>query len=515
MSDTSFGGFELGGMHLALPMAALREVLPFEKGRPLPSPTRCMIGGIDMRGVVIPVVDLRIVLGLPTPVIDLPCVIIMLHEGKVLGLLAEKVTGIFAAAPGGVHQVSVDDRIAAIFRGGVGRADNGQLVSLLAPAALAALPQVPMVNDPEPARQRVPEPGDAGEREEDSRSAPMLLVRCGRVPLAIEAMAVHATLSRPEVQPSVLARGHCKGVIAYAGMKVPAVDLLAMCGLGAIESGVETQAFVMLLPQGYVAFLVNDVLDVVRTGHGGLMQVPGFALPVKGLFAGAIAASALPAELTARSGMEANQFLVIDSQALRGMEAVEDLARANTPLVALRTGPQKSQGALPAREDAASHGTTEAGPGKALRDLITYDLLTETATPLAQIVEILPHSPGIKAFQGGQAMMGLLVHRGRSLPVFCLCTLTSAPEPAVNSESSVLIVDVDGERVGFSVPRLRSIEPSSWEPQLSHNGMAPGQSRAMKLAMVGGSRAGEGRMLPLLDLQALASDLLQDARALT
>lgn len=496
--DTTFGGFVLASMELALPMSALREVLPYRELRPLPSQAACVRGGIDMRGVVIPVVDLRVVLGHPTPDIELPCVIVVVYEGKVLGLLAEKVTGIFTNATSDIKRVKVDDA-SLLLLGGVRRQDTNDLVSVLSPSALLGLRDVPVIDDPEPTRQianndRILKDSTFA----NEQAVTMMLVRCGRSPLALEAMGVHTTISCPEIRPSVLAVGHCRGVISHAGMNVPALDLRALCGLGSLDLDASLQAFIVLLPEGYVALLVSEVVDIVRTFERDVIPVPAFALPAKGLFSGALATSSLPTELHVRQGAGSSQYLVIDSAALKLHDEVVSMARANTPLVKL------------AADLAGEHAVQAVLAGRAtqseirhVRNFITYDLANETATPLPQIEEILPYSSEISAFQTQGALLGLLVNRGRSIAVFCLRSLHGLSTLAPDAQTSVLVVDIDGELVGFAVPRLRSIETASWEPELNPGG----GSAARKLALVAEGSGKPGRMLPVSDLYALARGL--------
>jgi purine-binding chemotaxis protein CheW len=56
-ASQAYGGFALSGMHLALPMDALREVVPSEDWIPLPCPNPSVVGGVNLRGVVVPVLD--------------------------------------------------------------------------------------------------------------------------------------------------------------------------------------------------------------------------------------------------------------------------------------------------------------------------------------------------------------------------------------------------------------------------------------------------------------------------
>ena len=485
------GGFRLGGMQLALPMVALREVVPCQGLMPLPCPAACVVGGIDLRGVIVPVLDLRVLLDSAVATEPSPNVIIMVHAGRMLGLLADEVTGIFEADARGLSPMHADDAVASVLVGSLRRADEATLVNVLHAEALAHLPQVPWVDDPEPRRQQVQ--ADEQESLVVDTAVPMLLARSGRSLLAIDAMSVHATLSAPELSPSVLARGHCVGMLAHAGLKIPAVDLASLCGYAPLGEHDGRQAFVLRLAKGLVACLVGEVMDVVRTDPADLIAVPAFALVRPDLFSGAIDIHRLPDDLQARLSLRIGQFLVLDGEAMRHCEDLAGLAGFN----------QSGDSGGPARQAAQAADSRR-------RSMITYALGGETATPIEQVSEILPFSPDILSLQSGSHVMGLMINRGRSIPVVCLSTLSGLPRPAASAAASVLVVEAEGVVAGFAVTALETSKAAGWEPELPHHGLQTQDDLAQalgarKLALFGsGSRQ---PMLRVMDLQRLARAL--------
>lgn len=491
-----YGGFTLGGMQLALPMAALREVLPCGPLIDLPCPAACVIGGIDLRGVLVPVVDLRRLLGREAPPCASPCVVLMVDDGRILGLLAEGVSGVFPGIEGTLHRVQVDDPTAAVFAGSIQRNDDRSLVNVLEPRALARLPQVPMVDDPEPARQQ--RVADSTEVVIDDQFVPVMLFRCGRVPLAIDAMSVHATVSDPKIRPSVLARGDCLGVIDYAGSHIPVLDLITFFGLGPCTGQAGAQAFVVRFDTGLLAFLVDEVVDVVRILPDRVMKVPAYALPQPRLFAGALPTTALPEGRVERDGVAVSQYLLIDGPALRQCAELVSLASISTA-----SSSADVRSFVPGVQQATGQ-----------RAMVTYALGGETATPLEQVKEILPYVPELAIFELRGALLGLLAHRGRSIPVMCLSRLLGLAPPEVCSAVSVLVVEADEVLTGFAVPSLRTIEPADWEPGLPRMGLHQHDEltqalQTRQLVQVGSSET--RRMLRMLDLERIARALQAQA----
>ena len=125
----------------------------------------------------------------------------------------------------------------------------------------------------------------------------------------------------------------------------------------------------------------------------------------------------------------------------------------------------------------------------------------EVATPLEQVCEILAFDTTGRDAAGPNAVLDIVIERGRSVPVLCLARLQSLP-PAAAGPHAVLVVESHGERVGFAVPQLRSIERADWEPAFPNFRGDGGRDR---LALVG--PAGAQRTLRVLDLVALARSL--------
>ncbi|MEK8086790.1 chemotaxis protein CheW [Aquabacterium sp. A3] len=487
-----YGGFELAGMSMALPLTSLREVHPWCELVEIPSPSAAVMGALSLRGTLVPVVNLSTVLSRGPQIQRWGCLIVMVHEGQIMALAADAVTGVFSCEPSTLHPMRGQDPVASILAANVYRSDQDREVCLLSVASVFSLPGVVSVVDPEPQRQQVGE----GLLERSDDSHPLMLLRCGRVPMAIDAMAVAGTIPAPALRPSALAQGHCLGVVSHAGRDIPAVDLQSLCGLGAMDVSAGMQAFVLTLDEGEVALLMGEVLDVVRAPAESALHVPAYALPARDLFEGAVPTSALSEDVVKRLGMQVSQFLWLSAQGLRQHPALISLA-------SMSDGQTSSDHA---------HGFKSASLAQSM---LTYALGGDAATPLEQVSEILPYDPGLCVFAQQGALLGILVNRGRSIPVMCLSRLTGLASPEVSPAVSVLVVVHEGQHVGFAVPALRSIEPSDWSPELPAMGQPGGDPLAQALSgrrLVQVGVPGQQRMLPLLDLQQAARSLIEQGQ---
>jgi len=105
MSDTidglwQFVVFRLHAREYALPVGQVVEVLHMVAMTPLPEAPAWLPGVIDLRGQVIPILDLRTRLGLRPQAPDLDTAIVVVDaDGRILGLIADAVVEILTFPP--------------------------------------------------------------------------------------------------------------------------------------------------------------------------------------------------------------------------------------------------------------------------------------------------------------------------------------------------------------------------------------------------------------------------------
>jgi len=203
----------------------------------------------------------------------------------------------------------------------------------------------------------------------------------------------------------------------------------------------------------------------------------------------------LPQEVAKRTAVSVNQYLLIHADALKDTEELVNFSATN---VAAPTA--QSQQTILGQAGAGSHAGVS---------MIVYALAADTATPFDQIEEILPYTRDAEVFGNDDDMLGLMINRGRSIPVMCLSRMMGGPACVTSSTTSVLVVAANGQHIGFAVNQLKSIETAQWEPDLpstlnGHHRAAAGRASG-KLAQMG--HGPQARMLPVVDLARLAQHL--------
>ncbi len=131
-ADSQYVTFMLADVEYALPILKIREIIPLGTIRTIPNTPAYVRGVMDVRGFIIPVIDLRARLGIPASA-DTPfsVVVVVKLAWEMAGLVVDGVTDILSLPRGDLQPV--DEVLAAVdkrFVRGVARTDD-RLVLLL------------------------------------------------------------------------------------------------------------------------------------------------------------------------------------------------------------------------------------------------------------------------------------------------------------------------------------------------------------------------------------------------
>ena len=92
--------FILGGREYGLPIIEAREVVGNMETEPIPQTPEFMLGVINLRGVIIPVIDLRIKLGMvPEEPDSETCILITKIRERVTGFVIDSLVGVCNIEP--------------------------------------------------------------------------------------------------------------------------------------------------------------------------------------------------------------------------------------------------------------------------------------------------------------------------------------------------------------------------------------------------------------------------------
>ena len=486
--EQGFGSFRIGEMTLALPMKSVREVVPFHPLMALPCPQPWIKGGLDLRGVTIPVLDLECLLNRPGHHYSPGCILLIAHENHLLGLIADQVKALFFANPNTQHMVNSADIVGSIFAGSLMNKELNQLVQVLSTQALFDLPGLPKAEDPEPHRQSL-ELQTSNEDTALNTRTPLMLMQSMSTLFAVNPKDIETTVVNPVLLPSEYAGGFYKGNLDYRDQTIPAIDLASYLGIGTYKQlqHAAQQAFVIRIDGNPLALLIDRVLDIVHVPHNSVIPLPGFGLPKAAQLEGALPCTTFPKEDP--HSQRGPQYFVLSCQQIS--EDHELIELSSILAKASATAQKDAEG---------QQGKTALG----LDRLMVYRLGTEFSTPIEQVREVLPYRADIEIFERGNSMLGMLTHRDESIPVFDLAQWLGAERQSLNCESSILVVNAHGVSVGFAVTSLTAIENAQWEPNVPVLGeqrqLLHGQLKTMqRLAQIGEDK--HQRMVEVIDLK--------------
>lgn len=488
--------FALGEERLALPMSAVREIVRPLPLAPVPRAPGFLLGLANLRGRVLPVLDLRRLVGAePREPDDATRVLVLEWRGSRLGLVVDAVRRVLEAAADaletarGAAAALATDVLAGVVRDGAEVVQVLDLEALLDGRLEEAAPQA--VEGPVLEAADDAEDGTAEAAGEEDGADQLVAFRVGGQELALRIGEVREIVRLPERIEAVPGAGpHALGLMPLRGRTLPLVSLAALLGIEAAPPAEGARVLVTALPVGGRRLAVGLVVDAVRE----VLRVPETAR------------EAVPA-LLARGGglgeigqicrLEGGRRLVavLEGGRLAALEALGEVAEANA-------------------EDAdmdpeSMHVETEAEDDVQLvvfrLDGEEYGLPVEVVREITRVPERLSRVPRTPEW-----VEGLVNLRGSALPVLDMRARFGLPRAARSERQRILVLDLDGARTGFvtdSVTEVLSVPRALVEaaPRLEE-AQARLKGRVVNLAE-------GGRMIVVLDPSALVDEGEREALA--
>jgi purine-binding chemotaxis protein CheW len=92
--------FILGGEEYAVDILKVQEIRGYEKVTAIPAAPAYLKGVVNLRGIIVPVIDMRIKFGMAEPKYDSFTVVIILRvSGRVIGIVVDGVSDVIALSP--------------------------------------------------------------------------------------------------------------------------------------------------------------------------------------------------------------------------------------------------------------------------------------------------------------------------------------------------------------------------------------------------------------------------------
>lgn len=457
-----FGVVRIGAITLGIPIEHLSEVFPASEQTQLPNKTDLLGGGVELRGRLIPLLNIEALVHLPARDRDPRLGVVIEFERKLLAFHVSEILGITDIEPEDIHKVSEANATADMLFDEC-FAFGPHFVSVLDVTKLFELPGVFVADRPAVERDKL-----RGHRQ------PMMTFEAGAALYSVPAVEVYAAVPKQAIQVTAITAGPCLGEIRYHDRRIPVVCPVSILGLGEGAAQAVSEVVVLRFPDDLVVGLAVDSIQDIRTFSSAKeSKIPDWQ-----------SGEHLIQDVFILDD-DAEPIYSIDLERLRARSDVLEISK----LSERTTGPE-TQSEMPERTET---------PGNVIRERERY-LVVEAgerlAIPLLQVTCILdPPKTLTPAHDVSPGFKGYFTRLGETVALVDLRERMGRGSYDVDT-AKVLLTGRTGEQVGVLVDKVLSIEVSQWREKESENGKGFGKT-VVQLGSVDTKT-----VLPFLDLLA-------------
>ena len=124
--------FILGSEEYGVDILKVQEIRGYEKVTPIPAAPAYLKGIVNLRGVIVPLVDMRVRFGLAEPRYDATTVVVILRvAGRIIGLVVDAVSDVVHLAPNDVKEApALGSVVDSSFLAGLATRDDRMILLL-------------------------------------------------------------------------------------------------------------------------------------------------------------------------------------------------------------------------------------------------------------------------------------------------------------------------------------------------------------------------------------------------
>ena len=124
--------FKLGSEEYGVDILKVQEIRSYEKVTPIPRSPDYLKGVVNLRGTIVPVIDLRVKFGMPDPAYDSFTVVIVLRiAGRIIGAVVDAVSDVVQLAPSEIKAAPrLGTMVDSSYLSGVATQDDRMILAL-------------------------------------------------------------------------------------------------------------------------------------------------------------------------------------------------------------------------------------------------------------------------------------------------------------------------------------------------------------------------------------------------
>jgi purine-binding chemotaxis protein CheW len=433
----NFVVFDLAGGKFGFQLGNVGEIIRVPNLARMPLAPRSLVGLANLHGVVLPVVDLRQLLGFPGAPLDEAARVIVIARGAPVGYVVDRIDGLVALPAGRLEK---DDAgagsIDPSFLDGIIKGAEGEsTVKILNPTRILRdeFSQLGVSAQRAPGAAAVSAAGDAASATTVGHRVSLVSFELGGQEYALPLDRVEEIIQLPE-HISELARSETAvlGVVTLRDRLLPLVSLRALLGLPA-DSGRKEPGKVVVLPMGggAVGVVADRTREIIHVDPGTIDAAPSLLTRGEG-----------DAEITSICRLDQGKRLVAVLSPDRLFRS--DLVRR----VLSEQGPQND----------ATASQTE-GDAMADEQFIIFRLGDQDyGLPIAAVGEVARPPERIARLPKAPAFVdGVMNLRGAAVPIIDLRRRFEIEAKERSGSERILVLAVGGAKAGFMVDSVSEV----------------------------------------------------------
>lgn len=464
------GLLEVGGKKFGLDIRYLGEICVIREVLPLLTGRSDVLGAIDLRGNIIPLIDPMILCDAGACEKTPALAAIVSYGGRMLALGIDRALSI--------TDFDIDD-IQTLYADGVtaripvqsGLLSEETSINLLEPNRIFDMPDMP---------SRASQ-GQGGHGKELGVSRAYLTFEAGGATFGLDAVQIYGTVPRQPIEVSTITGGDCLGVISYLDRRVPIMDATRVLGLGDRLRRETPEIVIVNFPDGHLLGLAVDVIQQIRMVRSAeLMDVRALMGDQVSLF------SAVLTRVDDRQVFILDPKALLDRPVLRKMSTLSDKQIATVrPNVTIGSGAEN-------RDDDVV---------RIQQRCIVFSAGMRACAKITDVVSILPVPEHLTPIQVAEpAVIGIFSFEKKAVPLVSMASCLGAAEMGDASINRVLLVGGPKQRVGFLVNSVDGIETTDY--------IAPADRKSTISNRVAKLKSKDIKALvPFLDLEGFASGI--------
>ncbi|MFT5716813.1 MAG: purine-binding chemotaxis protein CheW [Oleiphilaceae bacterium] len=490
-SSNQFVTFQVAGVGFGLPMDQVVEIIRLPKTVGVPLTPNALVGLANLRGNVLPILDLRRILELEETEYSDASRVIVTDVGRRIGLIVDKVAKVVNVDESSIEKAeSVQSATNIKLLSGVIRVDE-VLIQLLDIEELIKqdFSEVMGKNKNPSNATLVGEPLTNADEDEDEAASQLVSFTVDNQEYAFDLMSVEEIVRVPQhIAEMPSTDHHILGMIDLRGRLLPLVSLRRMFSLAEVKLSDINRVLVIGIraPGGIlnsIAIVVDEVREVLSVSMSARDKVPS-------LLTGSNSGSD---DISAVCRLDEGKRLVsiLSAEAMFENKVVQAAMAAN-----INENKQMSSGESEIAEELSEDENTQMVVFKLAKQ--EYGITIEDVQEITRIPDAMSKVPKTPTF-----IEGMVNLRGTVLPVLDMRLRFGLEQMERNERQRILVLNLNGNRTGFimdsvvEVLRLNrnSIEPS---PDLSDD-----QIRVMGRVV---NMKEDGRMIQVLNVHELLSE---------